>query len=245
MKGIYKITNNLTGDFYIGSSINIEKRIKIHKEHLNRKVHPNKYLLNVVTKYGISNFLFEILEECIEENLLEKEAFYIESLKPKYNLMPASCGRIVHSEETKKKISMKLKSKVDDSFRKRMSETNKGRKMSEESKLAISNANKGRKKIWKSGIHPSVGKPSHFRGKTGASSPSYGKKGKLSIFSKKIYQLDKDSLEIIKIWDSLTEACEGVGIKSKTDLARCATGRQKTAGGFKWKYVNKDIEEAS
>ena len=57
---------------YVGQSINIERRWKIHKYKLNYLKHPNKYLQSEWDKYGKENFIFEIIEEC-DSKLLEKK----------------------------------------------------------------------------------------------------------------------------------------------------------------------------
>ena len=72
MIGIYKITNKMNGKCYIGQSINVEQRLKDHK---NCKA--NKPLYRAFKKYGIKNFKFEVLEECSKEELNEKEIYYI------------------------------------------------------------------------------------------------------------------------------------------------------------------------
>ena len=67
--GIYKITNLINNNAYIGLSINIEKRWLAHKERsqdvFNKEY--DKILYKAFRKYGIDNFKFEILEECKPE----------------------------------------------------------------------------------------------------------------------------------------------------------------------------------
>ena len=71
--GIYKIINLVNNKIYIGSSINIEKRIYKHFWLLKNNTHYNTYLQNCYNKYGISNFTYEIVELCSEEDLIIKE----------------------------------------------------------------------------------------------------------------------------------------------------------------------------
>jgi group I intron endonuclease len=73
MIGIYKITNP-KGKIYIGQSIDIERRFKEYKKlQCNQSIK----LFNSLKKYGIENHMFEILEECLLEQLNEKEENYI------------------------------------------------------------------------------------------------------------------------------------------------------------------------
>lgn len=77
--GIYMIKNKLNGHMYIGLSKNIEKRIKDHFFHVNseRKDNKNKALYNAIKKYGKDNFEWSILEECEQDQLKEKEIYWI------------------------------------------------------------------------------------------------------------------------------------------------------------------------
>ena len=77
MIGIYKITNLLNNKCYIGQSIQIEKRFAQHKSPYERNRHPELPLYKAIEKYGIENFSFEVIEECKQEELDEKEKFYI------------------------------------------------------------------------------------------------------------------------------------------------------------------------
>ena len=81
--GVYKITNNITGDFYIGSSENIKHRWANHKSCSSWKNQPNFKLYKDMAQYGLGNFIFEVLEET--SSLREREQYWIEYLKPAYN----------------------------------------------------------------------------------------------------------------------------------------------------------------
>ena len=77
--GIYKITNILTGDIYIGQSVNISDRFKQHiKCGLGIDAPSTNKLYNNMQEYGVWNFTFEILEKCSRDKLNEKERFWIE-----------------------------------------------------------------------------------------------------------------------------------------------------------------------
>ena len=80
--GVYKITNQVNGKIYVGSSNNINNRWNQHKKALNNKSHGNLYLQNAWNKYGANNFVFEIIEECSPEMQFEREQFYLNALNP-------------------------------------------------------------------------------------------------------------------------------------------------------------------
>ena len=98
ISGIYKITNNITGDFYIGSSCNIKQRWASHKCVSAWKLQQNSKLYKDMASYGLDNFTFEIIEKT--DNLKEREQYYIEQLKPSYNNNRAKGLDIERSKET-------------------------------------------------------------------------------------------------------------------------------------------------
>lgn len=86
MIGIYKITF-ADGQFYIGQSSNIEKRLRYH-DNLKGKGSPK--LINAYTHSTVISK--DILEECTLENLSSKERYYIETLRPTLNTLPGGEG---------------------------------------------------------------------------------------------------------------------------------------------------------
>ena len=76
--GIYKITNLLTEQCYIGQSVNISDRWKQHcKCGLGIEASATNILYNSMQRDKIWNFTFELLQECPKELLNEKERFWI------------------------------------------------------------------------------------------------------------------------------------------------------------------------
>ena len=102
ISGIYKITNTVTGDFYIGSSKDVKLRWLQHKCPSALKKHPNNPMYNDFQKYGTDYFVFEILEKVEPEHLKEKEQQFIEALKPTYNQMNAKGWDIKKKKEYNK-----------------------------------------------------------------------------------------------------------------------------------------------
>ena len=79
MCGIYIIKNTITNKVYIGQSVNIKSR---WSEHKSRAFNPNSNCYNKplycsMRKYGLDVFHFDILCECLPEELDSKEAEYI------------------------------------------------------------------------------------------------------------------------------------------------------------------------
>lgn len=91
--GIYKIENLLNGKIYIGQSIHIEKRWLEHCQNNNKK----SLIKMAIQEFGKENFSFQILEECSQELLNERETFYIKE----YNsLYPNGYNRALNNNGT-------------------------------------------------------------------------------------------------------------------------------------------------
>ena len=85
ISGVYKITNIITNDFYIGSSKNVKSRWAAHKCPSTWKNYSNKQLYQDMQKYGIEKFDFQILASVEPEQLKETEQEFIGKLHPTYN----------------------------------------------------------------------------------------------------------------------------------------------------------------
>ena len=78
ISGIYCIENKTNGKKYIGQSINIIREWRgYHRVKLRNGNHHNNHLQNSWNKYEESNFVHFILEECVPEQLNDKEKYYI------------------------------------------------------------------------------------------------------------------------------------------------------------------------
>ena len=90
ISGIYKITNTVTGDFYIGSSKDVKRRWIEHKKPSMLKKCPNNPMYRDMKKYSVDKFDFQILEEVEIDRLKEKEQWFIEKMHPTYNQINAN-----------------------------------------------------------------------------------------------------------------------------------------------------------
>lgn len=109
--GIYQIICMPVNKIYIGSSNNIDKRIKEHFNNLRKSKHPNIYFQRLWNKYGEKSFTYSIIEECSEEVRFELEEKYLLKISNKINLsdtVVVNKGKPL-KEETKEKIRKKLK----------------------------------------------------------------------------------------------------------------------------------------
>lgn len=223
MTGIYKITNTINQKIYIGQASDYQKRIKSHKANFNRFIKdPIKhksgclFLYNAFKKYGIDNFVFELIEECDVIDLNEREQHWLDfhqsyNRENGYNLakIAGSCLGVKHDDAFKKKISDFAKTRLGD----------------KNPFYGKSHSNETREKIRKT--------------KTGSKMPD----GFVEKWSKhKIWELNKKEIlqydiwgKLVKKWDCLNDASENTNIKIGR-ISECLHGKQPTAGGFIWVF---------
>ena len=109
--GVYKITNTVTGDFYIGSSKDVKLRLACHKCNSTWKRYSNNPMYLDMKHYGTDKFEFEILDEVEPEHLKETEQKFIETLKPTYNSNRANGWDIERYKEHQKEYKQSDKCK--------------------------------------------------------------------------------------------------------------------------------------
>lgn len=209
------------------------------------QIYSNKsktYLHRAMNKYGFDNFEVNILEEIQGDNLEEfncklneLEMYYIDKFdtyKNGYNVTlggEGCCGNTIsekHKEAVAKAhkgipLSEEHKAKIK-KFMNSENNPNIGRKHSEEVKLNMSKAKIGKY--------------------VGENNPMYGQKRpdlsernlKGSI---KICQLDLQTGELIKIWDSLRECSRTTGF-NRSCISDCCNGKSKQSHGFLWRYYD-------
>lgn len=182
---VYKITNTVTGLFYIGSAKRHVYRWRSHLSEMKKGIHGNYKMLRDYKLYGKESFLFEIVEEVKEGGLilLEREQWYIDNIKPTYNIakfvQSGMLGR-KHTAKTKALYSLIRKGQKrqphSEETKQKLREANTGKKATEEAKIKMGLAHKGR--ICSIETRRKLSENCHFKGKdfTGDKNPFYGKK---------------------------------------------------------------------
>lgn len=108
--GIYRLVSNDV--IYVGSSVNLLRRLTDHFRFLKNNKHQNPHLQNHYNKYGVDSFSYYVIEFCDTSCLKEKETNYIEKYKcfeKGFNQSKNSFSPLgyKHSEENKKIMSIK------------------------------------------------------------------------------------------------------------------------------------------
>ncbi len=235
--GIYMIMNLVNGKFYIGSSYNINNRWNDHKSCLRINNHPSKYLQRAYNKYGKDNFIYEVLENCPENNLIEREQYWMDFHKiylPEngYNISPTA-GKTTgykHTQESKEKVTILLKERISKMTPEERKEVfGKGRRNNPISKEHYEKLKEGLKKSgWLSSDRKKeITKLANF----------------LKI-SKPILQYDKEG-NFIAEFPNARLAGESIGLTGikYRNINRVAKGgkwnkHRHAAYGYIWKYKN-------
>ncbi len=104
--GIYQVRRVETDQRYIGSSIHMRLRMTQHRGCLRRGSHDSPRLQNSWNKHGEGAFVFEVVEYCQSERLIEREQHYIDTLHPVFNSGCAAAGMRgrKHTDDTRLKM---------------------------------------------------------------------------------------------------------------------------------------------
>lgn len=105
MKGIYHIIDK-RGKQYIGSSKDIDKRLRKHLNSLRRGDHHNIYLQRAFKKYGEDFFTFEAIEET--DLLFEREQWHIDNTEDLYNIGAVGGGDNYTNHPNKEQMRERL-----------------------------------------------------------------------------------------------------------------------------------------
>jgi len=105
--GIYRWINNTNGKSYVGSSVDLSKRLYRYyslAHIIDRSKH--SLICKALIKYGYSKFSFEILEFCDLKIILIREQYYIDLLKLEYNILLKAGSPLgyKHRDEAKEKM---------------------------------------------------------------------------------------------------------------------------------------------
>jgi group I intron endonuclease len=88
--GIYRWTNKLSGKTYVGSAMDLTRRFRSYFSLAFREKelrNGNSVICSSLLKYGYSEFSLEILEYCDPINIISREQYYLDNLKPEYNIL--------------------------------------------------------------------------------------------------------------------------------------------------------------
>ena len=135
--GVYLILNKENGKFYIGSSATASARVRVHLKGSGSVV-----VGHALKKHGEESFCAFLLESCPREDLPSREGFWIQKLKPNYNLttLTDTGGRINHPASIAKTQAARAGYRHSPETRRKIGEANKGRLRTPEQQARMSKA---------------------------------------------------------------------------------------------------------
>lgn len=224
--GVYQIRNIVNGKLYVGSSKNLLKRKNEgHFKRLEKNMHYNEHLQSAYNIYGRENFIFEIIEFCDLEQLLDNEQYWIDRLNVLnrnygYNIKPyTTSGKL--TKESRRKISLKAKGRVvSEETRKKLSlllkgnTYNRGRHFSETAKLNMSIAQKNRFKTPQDN-------PMYGRHHTESTKEKMRQARKKYVKENHPGRKEVIDLDTQNIYKTLIQCSEDVGISEMTIIKHC------------------------
>lgn len=207
---IYKITNKINDKIYIGQTArDIDSRYYEHKK-CAENTNTNQPLYNAMRKYGVEAFKVELVEECDESMLNDREIYYIDkynSYKNGYNATLGGDGRPTTDYDQLAKDFMSAGQSMatyaaengikDTTIRHALRATNQLDEYKE--------------------IHPEY----NTRFNTVA-----------------VNMLDKKTGKLIETFESISKALKFLDKdKDKGHIKAVCTGNRQTAYGYKWQYA--------
>jgi len=108
--GIYRLNNLINRKNYIGSAKCLTGRLSVYYSSASlrtRLERGSSIIYRALLKHDYSNFSLDILEYCEAKLLLEREQYYIDNLKPEYNILKIA-GLRLGSKFTEKTLSLLL-----------------------------------------------------------------------------------------------------------------------------------------
>lgn len=111
--GIYCWNNLITGKSYVGSSVSLSKRLYNYysSNYLRNELKVTKSIIyRSILKNGYSNFSLYIIEYCEKDLLIKREQYYIDVLKPEYNILK------IASSPLEQKVSSKTRESISNTL---------------------------------------------------------------------------------------------------------------------------------
>jgi hypothetical protein len=105
--GVYLWLHKSNGKFYIGSSVDLRVRFYDYFSKSYFANSGNTIIANAISKYGLNSFEYLVLEVTETDNVLIREQFFLDTLKPEYNILnvAGSSKGFKHTAETICKLS--------------------------------------------------------------------------------------------------------------------------------------------
>ena len=235
MIGIYKIENLINHKKYIGQSSDIYDRWRHHKNIAKNSIYNNDNhwaIHEAICKYGVDNFSFEVIEECDEKDLNEREIYWI-AYYHTWLKDPECWGYNMTSGGDGGSRTIVDQYDLQGNFIQTFSSIGEASNKTGISRSGIGNCINGVGKSsggfqWRRNGEPAPGLMVHYRG--------HKTSGNNSNNPYQVNQYDKEG-NYINTFPSAKDAAQSLNNKpSPSHISECCAGKRKSAYGYVWRY---------
>ena len=212
MAFIYKITNQLNGKLYIGKTSlpSVEERFKEHIRASKQERNEKRPLYDAMNKYGIENFFIEQLEEVEnDKQASEREIYWINKLNTYIGFSNCNGYNATLGGDSRRLYNYQ---KIAHKY------------LELQNEQAVANFFNCDRTVVK-----------HACQENNIEILSTAEVSKKQ-FSKKIAQVDKETGEVLNIFNSISDAFRALN-KTKSGGIAKACREDKIYLGYKWKYI--------
>ena len=113
--GVYCWTNKKNEKRYVGSSVDLSRRFGVYYNLIKvmKSKSGNSYIYSALLKEGYSGFRLDILEYCDKEKIIEREQYYMDLMKPEYNILRYSRSRLGYKESEEFKLKHRARKRAN------------------------------------------------------------------------------------------------------------------------------------
>ena len=208
---IYKITNDINDKIYIGQTINsIEYRFRSHINETNNSDKQNKFH-QALLKLGINHFKVEQIEECPNEQLNEREQYWIQYYDSVNNGYNTTWGGSNGTHYDRQQL---------------LNLWNQGLIIQEISdKVGIDRGLLGQILKTENITQEEINARRYLASRSQSS-------------NRQIYQINPTNGEIIKKWERINDIERELNLSHSAIIKCCNKDKgRKTCGGFTWRYI--------
>ena len=211
MAFIYRITNLVNGKVYVGkTSSTIEERFKVHIRDSKKRKEEKRPLYDAFNKYGIENFKIEEIEQVVNDEIAsQREVYWINKLRTYIGFDDCKGYNATLGGDSRRLYNYK---EIADYYSKIQNEKETAEYFHCDVSVVKQACSEYDVKI-KSGAEISKEKN-----------------------GKRVARLDKDTLEVLEIYDSISDAFKSLN-KTKNGALGKACKEDKICLGYRWKFV--------
>lgn len=223
--GIYKIENDINDNLYIGQSVDIEGRWRQHC----RLIDDGCVIHKAMIKYGVEHFSCSVIETCAENELDEKEIYWInfyDSYKKGYNMTIGGKNQ-THLQRNPVEVY-----DLEGNYIETCSSAGEASRKYNINRSLLSQILLHRRKS---------ANGYQFKRQDDSFNITKYSQEKTGPSGTPVVQMDTNN-NFIKYYPSQSEAYRQTGILAQ-NIGKCCNGTLKSCGGYKWRNATEEEKE--